>query len=51
MQPIAIGLYIRGFAMGGPTPPPLGPVEDEFILAEDGVTFLVTEVDDNIIKE
>ena len=51
MQPIAIGLYIRGFAMGGPTPPPLGPVEDEFILAENGVDFLVTEDNDNIIKE
>lgn len=37
--------------MGGPTPPPLGPVEEDFILAEDGVDFLVTEDNDNIIKE
>jgi hypothetical protein len=51
MQPITIGMYIRGFAMGGPTPPPLGPVEDGLILAEDGVTFMITEDGDNMIKE
>lgn len=50
MQPLAIGLYIRGFAMGGPTPP-IVPIEEDFIIMENGVDFIVTEANDNIIKE
>lgn len=50
MQPITIGMYIRGFAMGGPTPPPQEPMGD-FIITEVDNFFMITEDGDNMIKE
>jgi hypothetical protein len=52
MLNLAIGMTIKGSPAGGPTPTgPVGPVVDSPLITQDGVDFIVTELDDQIIAE
>jgi hypothetical protein len=52
MLNLAIGMTIKGSPMGGPTPSgAVAPVVDNPLVTQNGVDFIVTELDDQIIAE
>lgn len=52
MLNLAIGITIKGSPAGGPTPTgPAAPVVDNPLVTQNGVDFIVTELDDQIIAE
>jgi len=52
MLNLAIGITIKGYPTGGPTPTgTVAPVLDNPLVTQGGVDFIVTELNDQIIAE